>query len=270
MTDRPPPTDTPAYCALIVDDEEPGRVMLRYALSAQKNWSILGEFSDVASARVYLGMHEVDVVFLDIQMPKENGIGLARSLSQLEKPPLIIFVTAFNTHAIEAFEVHALDYLLKPFNTLRFTQALARAIEILTERRGYAEALRMYVASEDQADKPAICHKPYLQQIIVRSVGEMECIPVSEVLWISSASNYVELHLEKRVVLHRMPLSAIEKCIDPKEFIRVHRSALVRIDQIQQIKTVGDGTYSLTLICGAQIAVSERHIQQVRACFNVR
>jgi two-component system LytT family response regulator len=253
--------------AIIVDDEEPGRVMLRYALSAQKNWIILGEFSNVASAREFLNTHEVDVVFLDIQMPKENGIGLARSLSNLDKPPLIIFVTAFNAHAIEAFEVHALDYLLKPFNTFRFNQALGRADEILTQRRGYATALRSYVDSEEQTGNTAGGSDKYLQQIIARSVGEMECIPINEVLWMSSASNYVELHLEKRVVLHRMTLSAIEKLINPQDFIRVHRTTLVRIDQFQQIKVVGDGSYSLRLLCGAEVAVSERHIEQVRGYF---
>lgn len=249
---------------IIVDDEEPGRIMLRYALAAQKNWTILGEFDNVANAREFLSANEVDVIFLDIQMPKENGIALARSLSNLEKPPLIIFVTAFNTHAIEAFEVHALDYLLKPVNSLRFTQALKRADEILRQRRGYAQVLRSYVASEERAQDQT---SNYLQQIVVRSVGEMECVPIAEVLWMSSASNYVELHLAKRLLLHRMTLGAIEKLINPQEFIRVHRSALVRIDQFQQIKVVGDGSYSLTLFCGAEVAVSERYIEQVRSFF---
>jgi two-component system LytT family response regulator len=267
MSNSHTPIEVTINRAIIVDDEEPGRVMLRYALCAQRNWTILGEFSHAASAREFLNANEVDVVFLDIQMPKENGIGLARSLSNLDQPPLIIFVTAFNAHAIEAFEVHALDYLLKPFNTLRFTQALTRAAEILTQRRGYAKALRSFVDSEEQAGKPATGSTRYLQQIIARSVGEMECIPINEVLWMSSASNYVELHLTKRVVLHRMTLSAIEKLINPQDFIRVHRTALVRIDQFQQLKVVGDGSYSLTLVCGAEVAVSERHIQQVRGLF---
>ena len=249
---------------IIVDDEEAGRIMLRYALAAQKNWTILGEFDNVENAREFLSENDVDVIFLDIQMPKENGIAPARSLSNLENPPLIIFVTAFNTHAIEAFEVHALDYLLKPINSLRFTLALKRADEILRQRRGYAQVLCSYVASEERAQDQT-CN--FLQQIVVRSVGEMECVLIAEVLWMSSASNYVELHLAKRVLLHRMTLGAIEKLINPQEFIRVHRSALVRIDQFQQIKVVGDGSYSLTLICGAEVAVSERNIEQVRSFF---
>ncbi|MFZ6747901.1 LytR/AlgR family response regulator transcription factor [Undibacterium sp. Ren11W] len=249
-----------AIRAIIVDDEEPGRVMLRYALSAQKNWLVAGEFSSVAVAREFLSTQTIDVIFLDIQMPKENGIALARSVSHQENPPLIIFVTAFNAHAIEAFDVHALDYLLKPFNTTRFMQALKRADEIMVQRRGYARALRSYVDREEQAAS-------YLQQIVARSVGEMKCIPLADVLWMASASNYVELHLEGRVVLHRMTLSALEQLINPQHFLRVHRSVLVRIDQLKQIKVLGDGVYSLTLKCGAQVAVSERHVEQVRAYF---
>ncbi len=255
------------YRAIIVDDEEPGRIMLRYALSAQKNWTILGEFSNVAAAREFINSHEVDVIFLDIQMPRENGISLARSLSILDNPPLIIFVTAYNAHAIEAFEVHALDYLLKPVNLARFTQALSRADEILTQRRGYAKVLSSYVNSEDRAGDNSSSGSNYLQQIVARSVGEMECIPIAEVLWMSSASNYVELHLTKRVVLHRMTLSALEKLINPQDFIRVHRTALVRIDQFQHLRVVGDGMYTLTLVCGVEVAVSERHIERVRALF---
>jgi two-component system LytT family response regulator len=262
-----------SYRAIIVDDEEPGRIMLRYALAKQNNWTVAGEFSDVASARAFLITNEVDVIFLDIQMPRENGIALARSLSDMPNPPLIIFVTAYNAHAVEAFEVHALDYLLKPINSSRLAQALVRADDVLTQRRGYALALRTYadreqqIAQSAQSAQTAEASVNYLKQIVVRSVGEMECVPLTQVFWLSSASNYVELHLDKRVVLHRMALSAIEKLLDPQAFIRVHRTAIVRIDQLQHIKVIGDGTYKLSLVCGADVAVSERYIEQVRGYF---
>ena len=256
--------------AIIVDDEEPGRIMLRYALKNFLDWQVAGEFNNVASARAYLESNQVDVVFLDIQMPKENGIALARSLSQYEQPPLIIFVTAYNTHAIEAFELHALDYLLKPFNSTRFAQAIERAGEILAQRRGYAKALQSFVAAEDQAQvltqSEGKTHYP--QQVIVRSVGDMECVLLEQVQWISSASNYVELHLGKRAVMHRITLSNLENVLDPAQFVRVHRSAIVRIDQMQQLSVLGDGIYSLKLFCGDEVAVSERHIESVRSLFS--
>lgn len=260
------PAPSTGIRVIIVDDEEPGRVMLRYSLAAHPDWHIMGELCDVAGARDFLLQQPVDVIFLDIQMPGENGISLARSVSAMAQPPLIIFVTAYNQHAVEAFDVHALDYLLKPFNAARLRHAIERAGDMLAQRRGYARALRNFVEAEDapRSGVPA----PFLRQVIVRSIGEMECVPLERVHWISSASNYIELHLAGRVVLHRMPLSQMEQCIDPAQFLRVHRGAIVRIDQIQRLNVIGDGTFNLTLYCGAEVAVSERHVESVRACFS--
>ena len=256
--------------AIIVDDEEPGRIMLRYALKNYSEWQIAGEFNTVSSARAYMDRYHVDVVFLDIQMPKENGIALARSLSQLEQPPLIIFVTAYNAHAVDAFEVHALDYLLKPFNPIRFAQAIERAGEMLAQRRGYAKALQSFVAAEDQVQVLAQSETKasYLQHVIVRSVGEMECVLLELVHWISSASNYVELHVGQRAVMHRMTLSKLETLLNPAQFVRVHRTVIVSIDQMQQLSIIGDGTYSLKLFCGDAVPVSERYVENVRAVFS--
>lgn len=264
--------------AILVDDEDPGRIALRYALSKYANWEIVDEFSNAASARAYLQNNSVDVVFLDIQMPKENGISLARSISTMANPPLIIFVTAYNAHAVDAFEVHALDYLLKPFNPRRFAEALQRTEEMLEQRRGYREALGLFVANASKlesslnnsaaASEENAATVDYLEQVIVRSVGEMECVRLADVLWISSASNYVELHLPKRVVLHRMTLTELEKRLNPKEFMRVHRTAIVRTNQMQQVRVAGDGVYELALFNGDEVPVSERYIAQVRAHFS--
>ncbi|WMW79634.1 LytTR family DNA-binding domain-containing protein [Undibacterium cyanobacteriorum] len=276
---------TTNHRAIIVDDEDPGRVTLRYALSKHAQWQVLAEFGNAAAAREYLEKNAVDVVFLDIQMPKENGISLARSISTMQDPPLIVFVTAYNAHAVDAFEVHALDYLLKPFNPRRFAEALKRAEEMLEQKRGYREALTMFVENASALEKhptppnsPAITTNPtsetrdapptnYLEHVIVRSVGEMECVRLSDVLWVSSASNYVELHLPKRIVLHRITLTEIEKRLNPQEFLRVHRTAIVRTNQMQQVRVAGDGVYQLALFNGDEVPVSERYIAQVRAHF---
>lgn len=264
--------------AILVDDEDPGRIAMRYALSKYVNWQIVNEFTNAASARSFLQANTVDVVFLDIQMPKENGISLARSISTMANPPLIIFVTAYNAHAVDAFEVHALDYLLKPFNPRRFAEALQRAEEMLEQRRGYREALSLFVANagkfestlnnDTALEQEVAAEVDYLEQVIVRSVGEMECVRLADVLWISSASNYVELHLSKRVVLHRMTLTELEKRLNPKEFMRVHRTAIVRTNQMQQVRVAGDGVYQLALFNGDEVPVSERYIAQVRAHFS--
>ncbi|MBC3916687.1 response regulator transcription factor [Undibacterium sp. CY18W] len=265
--------------ALIVDDEEPGRINLRFALQDHPDWQIVAECTSVAAARDVMAQQAVDVIFLDIQMPRETGLALARSLSlnlsltTATTPPLIIFVTAFNAHAIEAFELHALDYLLKPFDDQRLAQALERAAAMLKLRQqaSYAQALSNYVKAEDEAknDTPA-----YWQQISVRSVGRIECIQLDEVIWIEAAGNYMQLHLKQnqirnqnqtqRQILHRVSLSQLEKHLDPARFMRVHRSAIVRCDQLTQLDVLGDGVYQLVLSNQDRVAVSERYVADVR------
>jgi two-component system LytT family response regulator len=253
------------FRALIVDDEEPGRINLRYMLAAHPEWRVVGECASAQEAREVLTRLPVDLVFLDIQMPRESGLGLARSLCAQPEPPLVIFVTAFNAYAVEAFEVHALDYLLKPIHRQRLAQALERAQHMLglRQRGPYGQTMRAYLKAQD--DKAASQTVDFLQQVTVRSVGKIEWIALQDVFWISAASNYVELHTANRAILHRLPLRSMEKHLDPQTFIRVHRSAIVRSDQFQSLTVVGDGSYLLALRCGDEVAVSERYVQDVRA-----
>ena len=258
---------------LLVDDEEPGRINLRYALARHPQWQVVGECASAAAARELLSRQEVDLVFLDVQMPKESGIDLARSLSAMAEPPLIVFVTAYNVYAIEAFEVHAMDYLLKPFDDARLAQTLERAAAMLAQRQlaGFAPALRAYVAAQPaapatQANTQASTTPPdYWRQVSVRSIGRIECIRLEEVEWLEADGNYVKLHLARRCVLYRMPLSRLEEHLDPAHFIRVHRRAIVAAAQLAALTVVGDGSYQLALRGGAMVAVSERHVDGVRA-----
>ncbi|MDP1978369.1 LytTR family DNA-binding domain-containing protein [Undibacterium sp.] len=249
--------------ALIVDDEEPGRANLRYALQDHPGWSIVAECPSVATAREALHAHAVDIIFLDIQMPRETGLALARELSTQTSPPLVIFVTAFNAHAIEAFDLHALDYLLKPFDDQRLAISLERAAAMLKQRQqaSYAQAMGHYVKAEDEAKKE---QPAYWQQISVRSVGRIECIQLADVLWIEAAGNYMQLHMVQRKVLHRVALSQLEKHLDPAHFMRVHRSAIVRCDQFSQLEVLGDGVYQLVLANQDKVPVSERYVAEVR------
>jgi two-component system LytT family response regulator len=246
---------------LIVDDEAPSRANLRLALAAHPDWQLLAECDSAASARAALAAQDIDVIFLDIQMPRESGLVLAREISRLRAPPLIVFATAYSAHAVDAFEVHALDYLLKPLNDARLAQAVERIGAMLGQRQreAYGAAVRDYVeAGVGQA-------VTRLERINVRSVGRIEQIRVDDILWIESAGNYVELHLEGRTVLHRITLNRLEALLAPGEFLRVHRSAIVRRGQIARLETVGDGSYRLTLRCGAMVAVSERYLGALKS-----
>jgi two-component system LytT family response regulator len=243
--------------ALVVDDEEPGRINLRYGLAPHAGWQLVGECASAAAARAVLDTQEVDVVFLDIQMPQESGLALARDLARRQEPPLVIFATAYNEHAIEAFEVHALDYLLKPFDDQRLAQALARAAAMLEQRQraAYARAMRAFAAPEPG----------WLRQLNVRSVGRIECVQVDEVLWIEAAGNYVELRLAQRRVLHRAPLARLEQQLDPASFLRVHRRALVRTSEVAALERDAEGACQLLLRCGDRVPVSERHLPALKA-----
>jgi two-component system LytT family response regulator len=246
---------------LIVDDEAPGRTNLRLALQAHPDWLLVAECESAASARAALQGRDVDVIFLDVQMPVESGLVLAREISRLREPPLIVFVTAYSEHAIDAFEVHALDYLLKPVGDARLAQAVERVAAMLGQRQreAYGAAVRDYV------DADAGRQARYLAHLNVRSVGRIEQVRVEDILWVESAGNYVELHLAARTVLHRITLNRLEAMLDPAAFIRVHRGAIVRRDQIASLASTGDGTWRLLLRCGGAVAVSERYLGALKA-----
>lgn len=248
---------------LIVDDEAPGRANLRLAMAAHPDWLLVAECEGTAAARAVLASQDVDLVFLDIQMPGESGLVLAREISRLRAPPLVVFVSAHSEHAIAAFEVHALDYLLKPLSDARLAQTVERSAAMLRQRQreAYGAALRDYV--EAGADPAAQARR--MDHLNVRSVGRIERIGVDEILWIASAANYVELHLGARSVLHRITLNRMEALLPPDAFLRVHRGAIVRRDQLARLDSNGEATWRLTLRCGGVVAVSERYLDAVRA-----
>ncbi|MBC3875144.1 LytR/AlgR family response regulator transcription factor [Undibacterium flavidum] len=249
--------------ALIVDDEELGRKNLQCAIDEHSNWSIVAQVSSVAEARNILASEQIDVIFLDIQMPEETGLQLARELSTQEAPPLIIFVTVFNEHAIEAFELHALDYLLKPLNDTRLAKALERAESMLSlqQKADYRKALRRYVEDENSKTQPT---QEYWQQVCVRSIGKIETVFLSDVLWIEAQGNYMQLHTDARAILYRAPMTRLVKHLDPKIFMRIHRGTIVRKDQIASIYVAADNYYKMVMRCGDQTQISERYIASVK------
>lgn len=251
------------FRALIVDDEALGRQNLQSAIEEHANWVIATQASSAANARLALASKNIDVIFLDIQMPRETGLELARELSEQARPPLIIFVTAFNEHAIEAFELHALDYLLKPLNDTRLAHALERAERMLAlqQQANYSNALRHYV--EDENSKTCATQK-YWQQVSVRSIGKIETVLLDDVLWIEAQGNYMQLHTGTRQILYRASMAALERHLDPSIFLRIHRSTIIRKDQIASIHTGADNNYKMLLRCGDQLVISERYIAAVK------
>ena len=247
---------TPLYKVIIVDDESPARANIRYSLEDYPEWEVIAECSRGEQVFQTVEQLKPDVVFLDIKMPGINGLTVGKQLQTLDSPPLIVFVTAFDAHAIEAFEMCALDYLLKPFDDDRFNKTIKRLKKMLLGHITQSNQV-------NQLDHISSKSKQPLKTLIVRSVGRIQLIEVNKIKWLSTAGNYVELHLKDNVILHRVSLSKLENHLPNDDFFRIHRTAMVRISQIQEFITLADGQYAVKLKTGESINVSQSYKEKL-------
>lgn len=231
---------------VVVDDEELARAHLRSLFAEVDGWQVVGEAASGQTACQLLEGLEPDVVFLDIRMPGPSGLEIAKVLHRGEARPLVVFATAFDDHALEAFEVEAADYLLKPFDKRRFQASILRL-----ERR-----LRAPVASAPPAvESPAT---PGPQTLAVKSVGRVRLVRVADLHWVAAAGNYVRLYLAERCLLHRSTLAALERELDPRLFVRIHRSTLVHRGQVEEIRSSAAGRCQAVLRDGTELEISQR------------
>jgi two-component system LytT family response regulator len=239
--------------AIIVDDESLARAMLRSMLSEHRDISIVAECATGHAAVKSIATHAPDLVFLDIQMPELDGFGVLRKLDRARMPH-IVFVTAFDQYALQAFEFHALDYLLKPFDKERFEQALERArCQVLHQRR--ADVDERILALLAERDRPA----EYLDRIFVKSDGRVFFVKVTEIIWIEAQGNYVYLHTAKAKHLLRETLTALEARLDPRKFRRIQRSAMVNLDFISELQPWSRGDYRVILKDGSELKLNHRY-----------
>lgn len=257
----------PNKTILIVDDEAPARANLEWLLARRPQWQLLGACQSSEQAREQLRATPADLVLLDIQMPGQSGLEFARELARGPQAPLIVFITAYDEHALDAFDVFALDYILKPFDDERFDLMLARAATTLELKQQAAinSALHGYLRDREAGD--AGLPAPPLQQLVVRSSAGLERIAVDDIVWIGTAGNYVELHLAARTVLHRATITAIAERLPVQDFLRVHRTALVRRNAIAALRSDGDGSFFIVLNQGASVRVSAGYLKQVQTEF---
>ncbi len=254
------------YRCLIVDDEALSRLNLRAALADYSEWQVIAEAADASVALQLCQQHQPDLIFLDIQMPGDTGLNFARQLLQSgivrEKMPLLIFVTAYSEHALAAFEVHALDYLLKPLDDRRLLASLQRASSLLAQqqRANYAAALDDFLHLSQTSTVPS-----YWQHLSVASPGRLERINLHEVSHFSAAGNYVELHLTDRQLLHRIAISKLMAQLDPECFLQIHRKHIINLRFLQQLNWQAERQYEVVLSNGIQLAASERYLDAIRA-----
>jgi two-component system, LytTR family, response regulator len=250
---------------LIVDDEPLARQRLRRLLEADPDIAILGECGDGERAVADLRDLRPDLLFLDVQMPVLDGFGVLQALTETspsagkKEPgessndplPVVIFVTAHDRYALKAFEVHALDYLLKPFDKARFVAALERAKAQV--RQGSAAALHERLQELLQA---APVRRAGPERLMVKSGPRISFIRIADIDWIEAAGNYVRLHVGKEDHLLRESLTALEKKLDPARFVRVHRSTIVNLDRIRELQPVFHGDYVIILRDGTELGLS--------------
>jgi two-component system LytT family response regulator len=218
---------------------------------------VIGECPDGRRAITDIEERRPDLVFLDVQMPEVDGFGVLEAISA-EKMPVIIFVTAYDRYAVQAFEVHALDYLLKSFDRERFLAALKRAKEEIRRSREGILNERLAGLLEDLGSK-----KDRLTRLVIRSAGRIVFLRVEEIDWIEAADNYVRVHAGKESHLIRETLQSLEKRLDPGKFLRIHRSALVNLDRIRELQPIFHGDYAVKLADGTELTLSRSYREKL-------
>ena len=253
---------------LIVDDEAFARQRLRRLLAEESDVEVVGEAANGREAIALITTHNPDVVLLDVQMPRVDGFGVLRGLDG--PAPLVIFVTAFDEHAVAAFDVHAFDYILKPVDPARFTDAIARAraqIAQTTAADRHAQLVAFLDASPNagaprdtvpgtaESAAPTSGRQP-LDRLLVKEEGKMYFVPVVEIDWIEAFGNYARLHTGPRTHLIRETMATLERALDTRKFARIHRSTIVNLDRIKQMDLWGSGDYMVRLADGTQLKLS--------------
>jgi two-component system LytT family response regulator len=241
----------PKIRTLIVDDEHLARERLRLFLEREPDVEIVGECADGLTALKAIQDIRPDLVFLDVQMPELDGFGVLARLEPAQLPA-VVFTTAHDQFALRAFEVHALDYLLKPFDRPRFLAALQRARGWLLKQPGEDLQDRLSALLAEVKPQPP---KP-IDRLAVKSSGRVVLIRLEDLDWVESADNYVNLHVGKDAHLHRETMTAIAERLDPNRFLRISRSVIVNVNRIKELQPLFHGEYAVILHDGTRLTLS--------------
>lgn len=246
-------TDATRIRALVVDDEPLAREMIREMLENDSEVEIVGECANGRDAVEAIRSSAPDLVFLDVQMPEIGGFEVLESLDP-KATPHVIFVTAYDQYAVRAFEVHALDYLLKPYDRERFDAAWNRAkAQIKLDRTSRRDQDIIALLEELKAGPR------YLERLVIKNGGRVFFLHVQDVYCIEAEGNYVRVYDNQKGYLLRETISSLEEQLDPKQFLRIHRSAIVKIDRIKEMQPWFHGEYRIIMENGKQLALSRNY-----------
>ena len=246
--------------ALIVDDEPLAREGLRMLLAADREIERIFEASDGAEAIGLIRDQQPDIVFLDVQMPEMDGLEVIEAIGP-QSMPAVVFVTAHDRYAIKAFELNAIDYLLKPVTRARFDEALRRVCARLREQATRGDRLISLLQTLAPSRK-------YLTRVAVRTAGKTYFVELADVDWIQSAENYVQLHTSNAKHLVHVPIQTLQESLDPQQFLRIHRSMIVNLQQIKEIAPADHGECLLTLNSGVRLQSSRTYSDALKRWAN--
>lgn len=251
---------TQHYSALIIDDEALARSNVRQLLMVHPDILVVEECEDGISAIQAIQEHQPDLIFLDIQMPEVNGFEVLKAIKGLAQP-YVIFATAYDEYAIRAFEVNALDYLLKPFTEERFAEAIQKA-----RSRMQQDSMEQVQSRLDAllASLPQQAPQQFLHKIAIRGTGKIYFVPVKEVIWIEANDQYVFLHTATGKHLLRASLNQLEQQLDPAMFYRSHRSSIVSIEAITELSPFFKGDYMMVLSNGSKVKLARTRVAALR------
>jgi two-component system LytT family response regulator len=238
---------------LIVDDEPLARRFIRRLLKGDREIEIIGECGNGKDAVEIISNQHPDLVFLDVQMPEMDGFSVLEAVG-LNQLPEIVFTTAYDQHAIRAFELHALDYLLKPFDQARFNEAMKYAKERIHRRQHEDDRLQIGALLEDENQRPK-----YLDRLIIRADGRIKFLPANQIVWIEADDKYVHLHVGNTARMLRQTLSAMETQLDPRKFLRIHRSTIVNVDRIKELHPLFGGEHTVVMDDGTELTLSRKY-----------
>ena len=244
---------------IIADDEPLAREKIRNLLEEDPDIELIGECADGIETVTAIRNQQPDLVFLDVQMPELDGFGVLKALRHSNMPTLI-FVTAYDQYALRAFEVHALDYLLKPFDRERFQKALQRAKEhIRKEKSGEVNEKLLTLLQDLKSEKSNHHERKYLERLVIKAGGRVTFLKTEEIDWIEAAGNYIRLYIGKDSHLLRDTMNNIQTKLDPEKFLRIHRSTILKIDRIKELQPWYHGEYVVTLENGKQLTSSRSY-----------
>jgi two-component system LytT family response regulator len=243
---------------MVVDDEAMARERVVSMLRQEQDIELIGECSDGQQAVNAIAAQQPDLVFLDVQMPACDGFRVIEQVGP-EKMPAVVFVTAYDEYAVRAFEVHALDYLLKPFGKERFQQALQHARAHVERRRAGDLGKRLMALVQDIKPEPQ-----RLDRLVVKSAGRVFFLKTDDIVWIEAAGNYVRLHLAEDSHLFRETMNGIEARLDPRRFVRIHRSRIVNSDRIKELQPWFNGEYVVVLQNGTRLTLSRGYREKLQ------